>query len=341
LAAVIGAGYSNPVLLNNIIWNNRSFYWDPTLNGGIGGLAANVTAPIWDLQVIGTVTPQALNPQYCLLSDTTGYAGTNIAANPGFLNGYLNGLQTAVAPQEGGNFVSVTYLPAKPAGDYHIQATSPAMNQGNAAGAPTTDYDGDTRAIVDIGADEVTGIVGSVVINGGAAATNVRPVVLTLSATSTAGAVTQRRLSWNNGATWSGWTAYTTTANSSIPVGPDGLKTVSVQFRDSAGNVSITYTDSILLDRVLPTGSVVINSGAPSTNVRPVTLTFSATDAATSVTNMRWSWTGAAWGPWVGYTTTGNASITGSAGTKTIRVQYRDAAGNVSTTYTDAILFQP
>ncbi|MBI5632250.1 MAG: hypothetical protein HZA15_02080 [Nitrospirae bacterium] len=182
---------------------------------------------------------------------------------------------------------------------------------------------------------------GSVLINSGAAATNVRPVVLTYSATSTAGAVTQRRQSWNNGATWSGWAAYTTTASSSIPVGADGVKTVSVQYRDSAGNVSATYTDSILLDRVLPTGSVMINSGAASTANRNVTLTFSATDAATSVTNMRWSWTNAAWGPWVAYTTPGSAVITGGAGTKTIRVQYRDAAGNVSTTYTDAILFQP
>ncbi|MBI5632253.1 MAG: hypothetical protein HZA15_02095 [Nitrospirae bacterium] len=343
--------YSNPVLVNNIIWQNRSFFNDASLNGGAGGLAPNPAGPYWDLAVINAVgTPPALNPDDCILSSLTGpdginyNDGTNIAANPAFVLNYVNTLQTATVIDEGGNNINVLFAPLNPAaGNYHITAGSPAVDQGNITGAPVTDYDGDARMVVDIGADELFGglFTGSVLINSGAAATNVRPVVLTYSATSTAGAVTQRRQSWNNGASWSGWAAYTTTASSSIPVGADGIKTVSVQYRDSAGNISATYTDSILLDRVLPTGSVMINSGAASTANRNVTLTFSATDAATSVTNMRWSWTNAAWGPWVAYTTPGSAVITGGAGTKTIRVQYRDAAGNVSTTYTDAILFQP
>ena len=92
-----------------------------------------------------------------------------------------------------------------------------------------------------------------------------------------------------------------------------------------------------MLDRVGPTGELVINGGDASTFNRDVTLTFIATDA----TKMRWSWTNAAWGPWVDYATSANASITGGSGTKTIRVQYRDAAGHVSSRYRDSILFQP
>jgi len=181
---------------------------------------------------------------------------------------------------------------------------------------------------------------GSVVINSGAVATSSRSVTLTLSASSTAGAVTSRRVSWNNGTTWSGWSSYTATVGARLSNG-DGIKTVSVQYRDAAGNISPAYTDTIILDRVRPTGSVVINGGAASTASTSVTLTFSATDAATSVTNMRWRWSNAAWGPWVAYAATANATITGGSGNKTIQVQYRDAAGNASNTYNDSISYQP
>ncbi len=181
---------------------------------------------------------------------------------------------------------------------------------------------------------------GSVVINGGAVATSSRSVTLTLSAASNAGAVTSRRVSWNNGTTWSGWTTYTATVGATVPNG-DGIKTVSVQYRDAVGNISPTYTDTIILDRVRPTGSVVINGGAATTASTSVTLTFSATDAATSVTDMRWRWSNAAWGPWVAYAATANATITGGFGNKTVQVQYRDAAGNASSTYNDAISYQP
>ena len=342
--------YSNPVLLNNIIYNNRSFFNDASLNGGAGGLAPNPSGPYWDLAVINAVgSPPALNPDDCILSALTGPNGenyddsTNFVADPGFVLNYVNTLQTATVIDEGGNNINVLFSPLNPAaGNYHITTVSPAIDQGNDSGAPTTDYDAAVRSIVDIGADEmVTPIIGTVVINNGAAATNSRSVALTFSATSTDGAVTGRRLSWNNGATWSGWKPYTANAAPTIPKGLDGIKTVSVQFRDVAGNVSLTYTDTIILDRVVPTGEVVINGGAASTANRDVTLTFSATDTATPVTKMRWSWTNAAWGPWVDYATSANARITGGSGKKTIRVQYRDAAGNVSSTYIDSILFQP
>jgi len=344
--------YSSPVLLNNIIWQNRSFFNNASLNAGAGGLSPDPAGPYWDLGVINAPgTPPTLNPDDCILSTLSSHGknytdGTNIAASPGFVLNYVNVLTSGTVIDEGGNSINVRFTPLDPAaGNYHITAASPAVNQGNAAGAPATDFDGDLRNIVDIGADEVTGAVGglftgSVVINSGAVATSSRSVTLTLSASSTAGAVTGRRVSWNNGASWSGWSAYTATVGARLPNG-DGIKTVSVQYRDTAGNISPTYTDTIILDRVRPTGSVVINGGAASTASTSVTLTFSATDAATSVTNMRWRWSNALWGPWVAYAATANATITGGSGNKTIQVQYRDAAGNASNTYNDSISYQP
>jgi len=65
--------FSDPVLENNIVWHNRSFYWDPAINGGLGGLVANATTPYWDLSVYGVelVTPLFLNPANSILSSLT------------------------------------------------------------------------------------------------------------------------------------------------------------------------------------------------------------------------------------------------------------------------------
>ena len=110
-----------------------------------------------------------------------------------------------------------------------------------------------------------------------------------------------------------------------------------MQFRNVAGNVSTTYTDSILLDRVAPTGSVVINGDAATTSNRLVSLTLSATDAA----EMRFSWNGTSWSAWEPYATTRDIWMgVWPAGTKTIRAQLRDAAGNMATV-TDSINYAP
>jgi len=158
--------FSSPVLSNNIIWHNRSFFNDASLNAGAGGLAPNPAGPYWDLGVINAVgTPPALNPDDCVLSSLTGSGGadyddgTNIAANPAFVGSYLNVLRSATVVDEGGNNINVLFTPLDPAaGNYHITSASPAVNQGSAAGAPATDYDGEARpsgAGFDIGADEM------------------------------------------------------------------------------------------------------------------------------------------------------------------------------------------
>ena len=183
--------------------------------------------------------------------------------------------------------------------------------------------------------DSILDVTGSMVINGDAAATNNRLVTLTLNANNAA----QMRFSWN-GTTWFAWEAYATTRTIALPL-PDGVKTVYVQFRGAAPalEVSAVYSDTIVLDRIAPTGgSVLINGGDASTALRDVTLSLGATDAATSVTSMRLRWGGQAWGAWMPYATTQGATIpVGTNGTKTVAVQFRDAAGNVSTTATDTI----
>jgi glucose/arabinose dehydrogenase/PKD repeat protein len=79
-----------------------------------------------------------------------------------------------------------------------------------------------------------------------------------------------------------------------------------------------------------PTGTVVINGGASATNSRAVTLTLSATDALSAVTQMRFSNTGTSFSTAEAYATTKAWTLSSGAGTKTVYVQYKDAAGNWS-----------
>lgn len=162
LAAATGQTFSNPVLENNILYNNRSFYWDALLNGGNGGLVVNPTMPMWDLQVSGIAG--SLNPQHCLLSDTTGYDASNASGDPMFVEAYQNNLLTAAVLDEGGNSITVRYKELGLIGNYHLAPGSAAINLGTGAYMtqfPTLykDIDGQWRPLgsvpVDTGADEL------------------------------------------------------------------------------------------------------------------------------------------------------------------------------------------
>jgi hypothetical protein len=178
LAAASGQTFSDPVLLNNILWHNRSFFNDHNLNGGAGGLSPASQHPTanapdyWDLAVTGVAGQ--MSPLNCILTDPTGYDGSNIPEDPTFLSEYLNLLQTATVLDEGGNAITVRFTPVRPGGNYHIPATSLAMDAGQGVppfGELGFDYDGEPRpsgAGVDIGADEFNAPSITVTSPGGA-----------------------------------------------------------------------------------------------------------------------------------------------------------------------------
>jgi hypothetical protein len=186
LAAAVPSAYSDPTAFkNNIIWENRSFRYvvntttnvgalDPVLVPTGEGACGGGATTYWDLGVIGG---GSFSPTYSIL--TTPTAGTgNSSAPPAFvLAYYCNGarseliapgvttLQTAPALDEGGNWIDVRFGPIRLTqgnnltffGNYHIAATSPAINLGTATGAPPRDYDDQGRITtngVDAGADE-------------------------------------------------------------------------------------------------------------------------------------------------------------------------------------------
>ena len=122
LGAASGKVIASPILENNIVWHNRSFFFDTPLVAGVAtasmcssnnvaDAAAHrcVTLPAqtaagsctgtpayWDLGVLGdsSAAPGAmrLSPSYSILSSLTGYTGTGLlAADPLFTKPYCNG----------------------------------------------------------------------------------------------------------------------------------------------------------------------------------------------------------------------------------------------------------
>jgi hypothetical protein len=150
---------------------------------------------------------------------------------------------------------------------------------------------------------------------------------------------TQMRTSMN-GMTWALWQniASSKTVTVILPAG-DGVKTVYVQCKTPAGNTTPTYSGSIILDTVAPTGSIQINNGAYSTSDRNVTLTLAASDLngvksmQTSTNNLDWATR--TWEPFNG---TKAITLPTGEGVKTVWVKYKDNAGKVSAAYSDTIL---
>ena len=177
-------------------------------------------------------------------------------------------------------------------------------------------------------------MTGSIVINGNGPITNSAAVTLSLTWGGGTG-VTRMRFS-NDGATWSGWQPLSPTAPHTLRPG-DGQRTVRVQYLDSANTRSAVFSDYILVDATPPTGTIVINGNAETTDTPSVTLTLNSSDAGTGVTGMRFSDNGATWSPWMGPGATYPYILPAWLGYHTVRVQYRDRAGNYSAVFSDYI----
>ncbi len=178
-------------------------------------------------------------------------------------------------------------------------------------------------------------VTGSIMINGGASSTNSTNVTLSLTWSSNA---VRMRFS-DNGANWTLWEPLQATRAYTLPAG-EGYKTVRVQFLDIADNRSPGYGDYILLDTVPPTGSIAINNGAPATTSLSVTLSLNWSDAGSGVRWMRFSDNGSNWTLWERVAATKAYTLPGPVGYNTVRVQYKDGAGNLSSVFRDYILVQ-
>ncbi len=136
-----------------------------------------------------------------------------------------------------------------------------------------------------------TAPTGTVAIDGNAAYTNSTSVDLDLSATDAVG-VTSYRVANGSDCSTATWVAVaaTTSLAQTIPhtlASGEGAKTVCAQYRDAAGNVSATATDTIVLDTLAPVvqdaGVQSGTSGANGWYVSAVSDRFIASDAGSGL----------------------------------------------------------
>jgi hypothetical protein len=177
---------------------------------------------------------------------------------------------------------------------------------------------------------------GSIVINGGAKYTNLTDVTLILTATDATSGAYEMQFSPDN-RTWSNWEDICTVKQYTLTAG-DGKKKLYVRYRDGLGNISASYSASIILDTTAPTGTIKINGGKTTTTSSTVTLAPSAKGAV----QMQLSNDGLSWNDWQKYA----AKIAGwilapGLGDRTVYVKYMDAAGNISTICSSTITVQP
>lgn len=104
---------------------------------------------------------------------------------------------------------------------------------------------------------------------------------------------------------------------------------------DQNNNQESVNTAIYTIDSIAPTGSIAINSGTAYTNTLDVTLTISASDTGSGVTKMQYGDT--LKGNWETYAESVSTTLHSGEGTKTIYIQFMDAAGNTSEIYSDTI----
>lgn len=118
----------------------------------------------------------------------------------------------------------------------------------------TYDASGNRRSLVSVssggGMGDTIPPVGTISINGGAVYTKSASVTLSLLAADNSGSVTSMQFS-NDNVTWSGWELYAQTKSWTLASG-DGTKTVYVQFKDGADNVSPNYSATVTVDSTAP-----------------------------------------------------------------------------------------
>jgi hypothetical protein len=179
--------------------------------------------------------------------------------------------------------------------------------------------------------------------------TNSLSIEITVNATDATSGLAYMKV-WENGQTEPEWEAYSTTKSITLASGADGQRTINAKFKDAAGNVSVSTTScSTFLDLDEPNAAITLlkadGNGLPArVNVRDFKVRISHTDAADTETTSPivqyklvgdFDQTDSDWKTFTydsnqDYMTIGSLTLTTGDGLKTISVQLKDAAGNIS-----------
>ena len=178
---------------------------------------------------------------------------------------------------------------------------------------------------------------GTLFINDGAEATSDPNLTLTLSATGPR-PVTRMRFKEDHAA-WLPWQAFSSSVHFVLTTsaGRDGKKTVYAEFMDAAGRASGAAMDTILLDRVPPTGRVELDDGAASTLTPTVTVDLVAKGGVAMQLMLDGD---AGWRDWEPFVRNTTVTLAGGSGTKIVQARFADAAGNISAVASDTIVLE-
>jgi len=115
----------------------------------------------------------------------------------------------------------------------------------------------------------------------------------------------------------------------------DGVKPVYVTLKDKSGRTSKAFKASIRLDTVPPTPpltgtSIAIKTSTTTPQTGIVLLLFKAIGASMMQISQD---NGVTWGDWVPYAGSKKVTFTPGSGAQTVKVRFRDLAGNVSEEY--------
>ena len=204
----------------------------------------------------------------------------------------------------------------------------------------------------------------SISINSGATSTTNTHVSLTLTASDSTSGVSSYFVSESSttpSSTSSGWVSinnkssitesasYSLTAVTTVGT---HQKTVYAWFKDEAGNISSVVSDSINLivyDTTPPSApSLSINSGSSTTTSSSVTLSISASDdigvtgyylsqSSSTPSSSASGWTAVSSSTY--FSASVSYTLSGGNGTNTVYVWFKDAAGNVSSSASDTIIY--
>jgi plastocyanin len=152
-------------------------------------------------------------------------------------------------------------------------------------------------------------------------------VLVTLSASDDVG-ILKIGYSFDNVA----WLTYTVP----FTITSEGKITVYYNSTDTSLNVESTRTREVKIDKTPPTGTLLINNGAESTNTTEVVLALSASDITSGISQMRFSNDGAEYSPWQAYGASLSWALQDGTGQRTVYVQFEDKAG-LTSTFSDSI----
>ncbi|MCR8657150.1 S-layer homology domain-containing protein [Paenibacillus endoradicis] len=115
----------------------------------------------------------------------------------------------------------------------------------------------------------------------------------------------------------------------------DGVKTIQVRLTDLAGNTTV-LTQTVTLDRIDPTGTVVVNDGEAYTKDSDVVVSVTPAAGVTDIASIRYSVNGGS-PTTIAYTSSFQIDVGSTNEAKAITVRLIDGAGNESPVYSSSV----